>query len=106
MRRVLLLSVLIGSSFAVYADEPGVDRIYRLRCASCHGSMGEKDSMSPVPINTLTAQQIEARLRQARDEEVKGSIDRAKATLTEEQAAAVAQHISTTLKEQAQQEEN
>lgn len=106
MKRILAFSILCMLSFSAYADADysAMDRIYRMRCASCHGNSGEKTNVSPVPVHELTIEQIEGRLRRSR-EEGSGSIDRVKATLSEEEATEMAHYISEILRQRYQQHE-
>lgn len=106
MKYILALLVLCVFSLGSYADTDysAMDRVYRMRCASCHGNLGEKTNLSPVPVHELTIEQIQERLRRSR-EEGSGSIDRVKATLSEEEATEMAHYISEILRQRYQQHE-
>lgn len=106
MKRVLAFLILCMLSLSAYADADysAMDRIYRMRCASCHGHLGEKMNVSPVPVHELTIEQIEERLRRSR-EEGSSSVDRVKATLSEEEATEMAHYISENLRQRYQQHE-
>ena len=95
MRYFFVFLCFVVASHAVYAQDNEAASLYNMRCAGCHGQNGDTVNMRmQVAINTLSKDDILVRLALAAEEEPKSAGDRVKASLTPEEADAIANYIS------------
>lgn len=92
MRRIVISIALCLLYSQAHALEDG-GRLYRQRCAVCHGSRADQKIMSPVALTTLTSERIVSVLKASRSATTASAATRAKSALTDAQAEAVAAYI-------------
>ena len=93
MRRIVIISIALCLHYPqAHASEDG-GRLYRQRCAVCHGSRADQKIMSPVVLTTLTSEKIISALKASRSATTASAATRAKSALTDAQTEAVAAYI-------------
>lgn len=89
---LLFLSMLVTGAAQAQSDKGA--GLYNARCAACHGARAEKIAANiPVAVRTLSRSEVLIRFEIAREGDVKSAGDRAKASLSEEEAQWVADYI-------------